>query len=189
MKLIAAVELFALLLNVVLVQVTPTALKPTKLEAFTGSPTAHVKWSKEVGRIDEARVHAVVTVLSVEDVRQPPHRMRGIRIDLTNESATDQIYLEEDTLTRIKSALGEIQSGIESFRRDRSDTPIRYFGAEEFWRPYERIHTLNAAYYIRPDSSGLSLSAYKSQEFRFPGHTPSELAELIGRAIRELQQN
>jgi len=42
------------------------------------------------------------------------------------------------------------------------------------------------AYYIAPDSSGLALSAYKAQGFRFPGHRPSELAAAIGRAIEEL---
>lgn len=45
-----------------------------------------------------------------------------------------------------------------------------------------------AAYYIRPGSSGLSLSAYKAEEFRFPTHRPIELADLIGRATRELNE-
>lgn len=169
------------------VQVATTALQPTKLEAFARRPTAQLKWSKEVGRIDEGKTHAVVTALIIEDATQSPYRMRGIRIDLNNENAIDQVYLDVTALVAVRNALVEIESGVESFRKEISSTPNRYHGAAEFWRPYQRIHTLNAAYYIRPDSSGLSLSAYEDdQEFRFPGHRPLELANLISQAIREL---
>jgi hypothetical protein len=82
----------------------------------------------------------------------------------------------------------EIESGIGTFRKEPAGSPYRYLGAAEFWHPHLKVHTLNAAYYVAPESSGLSLSAYKDQGFRFPDHRPSELAELIGMAMNELQR-
>jgi hypothetical protein len=178
-----------LLFDIALVNASQTAsLKPTILEAFASQPTARVTWSKEAGRIDSTEAGAAVIALIVEDDAQPPHRMRGVRIDLTNRDATDQVYIEESKVETIKKALEKIERGIDLFRTERSRTPLRYFGAEEFWQPDAKVHTLNAAYYIAPDSSGLSLSAYRKQQFRFPGHYPSELAAALGRAMEELKQ-
>ncbi|HXG66988.1 MAG TPA: hypothetical protein VNO70_17935 [Blastocatellia bacterium] len=79
MKSAAAVAtLCGLLLNIGLAQVKPRPpLQPTKLEAFTGRPTAQVTWSKEVGRIESPEASVVVTALVVEDPARPPYRMRG----------------------------------------------------------------------------------------------------------------
>lgn len=178
-----------LFFNIALVNASQTpSLKPTILEAFASQPTARVTWSKEAGRIDGTEASAVVIALIVEDAAQPPNRMRGVRIDLANRDATDQVYIEEPKIETIKKALEKIERGIDLFRTERSRTPLRYFGAEEFWQPGANVHTLNAAYYIAPDSSGLSLSAYRKQQFRFPGHYPSELAVALGRAMEELKQ-
>jgi hypothetical protein len=178
------------LLNVGLAQVKPTpSLQPTRLEAFAGRPTAQVTWSKEVGQIESDEARVTVTALIVEDAVQPPHRMCGIRIDLVNQNARDQVYLEAAKLEAVRKALEEIESGIESFRKEPASSPYSYLGAAEFWHPHLQVHTLNAAYYIAPDSSGLSLSAYKGQGFRFPDHRPSELAKAIGKAIDELKQH
>jgi hypothetical protein len=178
------------LLHIGLAQVRPTAsLQPTRLEAFAGQPTAKVTWSKEVGQIecDEARV--IVTALIIRDTVQPPHQMCGIRIDLASQNARDQVYLEEAKLEAVRRALEGIESGIEGYRKEPAESPYRFFGAAEFWHPHLKVHTLNAAYYIAPDSSGLSLSAYKDQGFRFPDHRPSELAKAIGMAMDELKRH
>lgn len=178
------------LLNIGLAQVKPTpSLQPTRLEAFAGQPTARVKWSEEVGQIESDEARVIVTALILEDAVQPPHRMCGIRIDLHNQNTRDQVYLEEAKAEAVKRALEEIESEIENFRKEPASSPYRYHGAAEFWHPHLKVHTLNAAYYIAPDSSGLSLSAYKEQQFRFPDHRPSELAKVIGRAIDELKQH
>lgn len=185
---VLAVTLCGLICNLGFAQVKPTSsLQPTPLEAFAGRPTAHVTWSEQVGRIESTDVRAVITAVVIEDPANSPHRMRGVRIDLENAAASDQLYLEESKLAAVKSALDEIASGIKEHRKDQDPTPYRYYGAAEFWRPNELVHTLNAAYYIAPDSSGLSLSARKKQEFKFPDHSPAELAEAIGRAIATLQ--
>jgi hypothetical protein len=172
-----------------LAQVNPTpSLQSSQLEAFAEQPTAQIRWSKEVGRIESVGARVVITALVVKDEVQSDRRMRGIRIELSNQSAADRVYLAEPELEVVKKALERIESDIESFRNERGDAPLRYLGACELRQPRATVHTLNAAYYIAPDSSGLSLSAFKGQEFRFPNHRPSELAEAIGRAMNELKQ-
>jgi hypothetical protein len=190
MRSAAIATLCGLFFNIGLAQVNPTpSLQPTPLEAFAGQPTALVTWSKEIGRIESAEARVVVTAFIVEDALQRPHRMSGIRIGLTNQNATDRVYLDEPKLEELKKALDEIERGIEDFRKERGDAPLRYLGACELRQPRPTVHTLSAAYYIAPNSSGLSLSAFKGQEFRFSNHRTSELAEAIGRAIAELKQH
>lgn len=186
----AVVALVGFLLNIGLAQVKPTpSLQPTRLEAFAGQPTAKVTWSKEAGQMESDEARVIVTALIIEDAEQPPYRMCGIRIDLANQNARDQVYLEGTRPEAVKKALEQIESEIESFRKEPASSPYRYRGAAEFWHPHLKVHTLNAAYYIAPDSSGLSLSAYKSQQFRFPDHRPSELARVIGQAMDELKHH
>ena len=179
---------FLLSLGIAQVKRAPN-LQPGVFELFAEQPNVHVSWSKDMGGIVSGETNALVTALSIEDGLPSPNRMRGIRIDLANGRAQDRVYIEEARLEAIKSALEEIENGIETFRKEPESAPYRYHGAAEFWHPHVRVHTLNAAYYIAPDSSGLSLSAYRDEEFRFPNHRPAELAELIGRALAELKQN
>ena len=178
------------LLSVGLAQVRPRPyLQPTRLEAFAGQPTAKVTWSRGVGQIESDEARVIVTAFMIKDAVQPPHQMCGIRIDLANQNARDQIYLEEAKLEAVRKALEGIESGIEGYRKEPAVSPYRFFGAAEFWHPHLEVHTLNAAYYIAPDSSGLSLSAYKGQQFRFPNHRLSELAKVIGIAMDELKRH
>jgi hypothetical protein len=164
-------------------------LQPTALEAFVQQPDVRMVRSTEVGRIDAADTHAVVIAIIVEDAQAVPRQMKGLRINLSNPAAKDQIYLEEARLEPVKKALDEI----ERYRHRVLERPAvqgtRYLGAEEFWRPYERVHTLDAAYYIlRDGSSGLSLRANKEkEEFRFPDHRPLELASILMRGIELLK--
>ena len=186
MKLFAtSVVVLGCLLSVAIAQ---TPLEPTRMEAFATRRSSHVTWSREIGRIAERETQATVTAVILEDSAAVGTRIRGIRIDLSNEKSRDQIYLDEQRLGPIRNALLEIERGVESYRKEQDPTPIRYYGAAEFWRPNEHVHTLNAAYFIRPGSQGLSVSAYKPEEFRFPGHRPIELADLISRAIQVLNQ-
>jgi len=178
------------LMNIGLAQVKPTSsLEPTRLESFAGHPTAQVTWSKEIGQIKSDEASVIVTALVIEDVVHTPHRMCGTRIDLANQNARDQVYLEDAKLEAVRKALEEIESGIDGYRKEQADSSHRHYGAAEFWHPDLKVHTLNATYYIAPDSSGLSLSAYKGQGFRFPDHRPAELAKLIRMAVDELKQN
>ena len=185
---VSIAALFLVVANVGTARVSAeTALRPTSFEAFAGQPGVRVAWFKDVGRIDAGEASVAVTALVVEDTSLPARRMRGVRIDLANRRATDRVFLEASKLAAVKDALQEIDRELPSQLRIGSNAAYRYFGAAEFWHPGVRVHALNAAYYIAPDSSGLSLSAYNAQEFRFPDHTPSELATVLTRAIDELK--
>jgi len=178
----------SLLLNSVPGQVKPApVLEPTALEALANQPTAKVRWSEEIGRVSGDEATVIITALSIEDVASPGHRMRGIRIDLANRTARDHVFIEENELQSILRALREIENEIDSLRKEPADAPYQYQGAAYFWRPHQRVHTLNAAFYIAPDSSGLAISAYKQEEYRFPNHRPAELAALIERAMTKLR--
>jgi hypothetical protein len=185
----SAATLCGLLLNVGFAQVnSKPSLQPTRLEAFASLPTAHITWSKEVGRLERPEARAIVTALVVENPHQPPYRRRGIRIELSNQKARDQVYIEDTHLEAVKQALDKIANGIGEFRNEPRSSPLMCLGACELRQPCPTVHTLDAAYYIARDSSGLSLSAFKAQEFRFPGYSPSRLATAIAKAMDEFKQ-
>jgi hypothetical protein len=183
------------LLNFTHGQVNPSpSLQPTPFEAFASLPATHIAWSKEVGRIDSREAHVVITALTLEDTAQPPDRMSGIRVDLSTRNIRDQVYLGEETLSVYKNALAQIST--ESARKRSQGTArdhltpdgTSYLGAEVFWYAYNlpRVHTLDAAYYFAPDSSGLYLSAFKHEGFRFPDQDPAQLSAAIATAIDQL---
>jgi hypothetical protein len=171
------------------------ALQPTPLEAFAQLPATRVAWSSEVGRIDSSEAHAVVTALILEDTAQPPDRMRGMRIHLSSGDSQDDVYLGEETLGVYKNALDQISMDA---ARERSQGTSRanltaggtaYLGAEVFWYADKpaRVHALNAAYYFGPESSGLSVDAFKHVGFRFPDQDPSRLSAAIAAAMDQLK--
>jgi hypothetical protein len=186
----------ACLLSIGQSQVSPSpSLQPTPLEWFARQSATHVAWSDEVGRLDSTEAHAVVTAIVLEDTAQPPDRLRGIRIDLANQSTKDEVYLDEETLGVYEKALNEISHGAPQFR-DRSAKNVApggagYFGAEVFWYGDRapRVRALDAAYYFASDSSGLALHAGKNAEFRFPDQDPLQLAAAIERAMDELKSH
>lgn len=163
-------------------------LQPTNLEAFAKRPTARITWSSQVWSAHSADAQVVITAIVLEDSGEPSQRMKGIRIDLAKQDASDQVFLNETKLAVTRNAVNEISKGLGRLRREDSDIPHRCLGAEEFWHPYPTVHTLDVAYCIAPSWSGLALSAYKGQGFRFPGRSPTELAAAITRAIEELKR-
>jgi hypothetical protein len=172
-------------------------LQPTPLEAFARQAGTHIAWSRQVGRVDSTEAHAVVTALVVEDSAQPPDRIRGIRIDLTNGDARDAVYLGEETLSVYKNALDQISRDVARERSRKTgggataQAGTECLGACVFWYGDKapQVHCLNAAYCIAPDWSGLTLSAFRQVGFRFPGRGPSQLSTAIARARTALQKH
>jgi hypothetical protein len=177
-------------------QVSPSpSLQPTPLEWFARQSATHIAWSDEVGRLDSKEAHAVVTAIVLEDTAQPPDRLRGIRINLANESTKDEVYLDEETLGVYKKALDEISHGAPQFRDRFAKNVVpggaSYFGAEVFWYGdrVPRVRALDAAYYFASDSSGLALHSGNKREFRFPNEDPQKLAAAIERAVDQLKSH
>jgi hypothetical protein len=195
MKTLVGLLCIGLFLRVATAQERALTLQPTPLEAFAGQPATHVAWSKEVGRIESSEAHAVITALILEDTAQPPDRMRGIRIDLSSRESKDQIFLGEETLSIYQKALDVIERDgtrqrNEGTARGHLTPGISFVGAEVFWYGDKKpqVHALNAAYYFASDSSGLYVSAFKDDGFRFPDQEPSQLSQAIARATDMLEK-
>jgi hypothetical protein len=167
--------------------------QPTPLEAFARQPATYISWSKEVGRFDSSEAHAVVTALVLEDKAQRPHQMRGVRIDLSSQDSEDEVYLGEETLGTYKSGLDEISRNILESRNSARDGLVpggtSYLGSCLFRNPNNTpgVHVLNATYYFAPHFEGVSLSALKEAEFRFPNQAPSQFSAAIALAIDQLK--
>lgn len=171
-----------------------TPIQPTPLEAFAKQPASHIAWSTEIGRIESREAHAVITALVVEDTAQPPDRMRGIRIDLSDGNAKDQVYLGEETLPAFKNAMDEISQaaahGCEWNSGGGVCAPNIAVGAALFWYGdnVPRVHTLSAAHYFRQGKSGLLLGAFGGGNFRFPDQDAWQLSAAISRAMEQLKK-
>lgn len=187
------IALLGLVLNIGFSQVRPeTVSRLEALERFSKSPTARVTWSKEVGRINSSEAQAVVTALIVEDSAQTPRQMRGVRLDLTSGGSKDQVYADEDLLTRVKKALDEVTNVMGLFFGDMSrgwpSGNSSCYGSCEFLQEFrEGAHILHASQCVGDRFSGLAVSTGK-MGFHFPNQDPSAFAAAIGRAKEELNQ-
>ena len=182
-----AVALLAFFLGSSPAQVIPSSpIQPTPLEAFAKQPGSRVAWSVEIGRIDSRDAHAIVTAIEVQDTAQPPDRLRGIRVDLSDQDAKDQVYLGEETLGAFRDAMDEISK---SSAPQESSGGVQYVGARLFWYGDRKmtVHTLTAAHYFQWGYSGLALQAVGGWRFQFPERDASLLSELISRAIQQLK--
>jgi hypothetical protein len=165
----------------------PTTSQLEALEHFAKQPTAQVTWSKEVGRIDTAQAHAIITALIVDDATQTPRQMHGISIDLIEGELRDRIYASEDLLDRLIRALDGIT---DAWPRWLSQVQTRgCLGSGEFWQ--QQGHTLAVAQCAGTDwegFSGLSIGT-GTTNFRLPGVNPALLAGAIARGRDELKRH
>ena len=164
-------------------QLTP-APEPTQLEVWVGQPGSRFTKSEQVGRIDSTDAQAVITAVVVERPHNTPSRVRGIRIDLRNASSADRIYVDESELVYLKHQLDGMDCGVASMRNE-SGAAYRVRGIARC-RPSQTIpQAYCPAYYITPESEGLSLSTFSGHNFKFPAQRPSTLADAVGRAMSE----
>ena len=184
------IALLGFLLGLGRAQVNPTPrFQPTPLEAFAKQPTSHIAWSGEAGRIDSREAHAVITALVVEDTAQPPDRLRGIRIDLSDQDGKDQVYLGEETLGVFKDATDQISRDAAHGCLCASNGAC-FVGSCLFRHAdgIPSVHTLSAAYYSGQGSSGLVLDTLGVGRFWFPDQDASRLSAAIARAMSQLKE-
>jgi hypothetical protein len=190
----SVIVLFGCLLSLGQAQVNPSSrFQPTPLEAFAKQSTSHIAWSNETGRIDSRDAHAVITALVVEDAAQPPDRLRGIRIDLSDQDGKDQVYLGEETLRAFKDATDQISRDAAhgcAWNSSGTCPPTAIVGAALFWYADRTpsVHTLSAAHYFRQGSSGLVLETIGVGRFWFPDQDAAQLSAAIARAMEQLKQ-
>ncbi|MEO1202845.1 MAG: hypothetical protein AAFX10_09065 [Pseudomonadota bacterium] len=156
--------------------------EPNVFESMATRHGSRVVSSIVVGRIDSAEAQAIVSAVTLENPSSSPHRVRGVRIDLQNDSSSDRIYVAEGELAELKRELDVMDCRI-SGSRDDSGAPYRMAGIARC-RPSQTVpQAYCPGYYTTPDSEGLSLATFSGGNFRFPERRPSALANALGKAL------
>jgi hypothetical protein len=176
---------FTALCNGALADQPPT--EPTAFEAFATKPSARVLFTEHVGSIDSTDAKLKVTALVMDDVEHPAEKMRGVRFELENNTAQDQVYLDDTQLALAKREVATLEPGAELMKKN-ADAPYRVMGTQSCWMPKRPQRILCPDFYMGPDHSGLRLGAYDGPNFSFPDRKPAELTALIERAIDALEK-
>ena len=184
-------KLFAGAVLVLITVATPafargSAPEPTPFEAFALKPSVVIAFTQQVGTIESSDASVKISALIISDTANPSERMRGVRFTLESNAGLDHVFLDEAQLAALKGDLADIEAGIPELKANQ-DAPYRVQGTGSCWMPARPVRIMCPSYRVGPDWSGLTLGAYGGPGFAYPGHRPSELTELIDRAVTELQ--
>ena len=163
---------------------TPAIPEPTLLETIAKQRSTTIILSEEVGRVESSESQAIITALILENSYYRPSRVRGIRIDLRNDSTSDHIFVEESELVHLKYELVGLDCGIARVR-NQSGAVYRMNGVGRCRPSQTNPQAYCPGYYIAPESEGLALSTFNGGNFKFPSARPAALAGAIGRAMNE----
>lgn len=162
-------------------------IAPTAFEAFAAQPNARVVSSKEMGSIVSSDAKMKLFALVVEVEKDAASRMKGVRLDLEDNSAYDHVYLDETQLASTRREMALMKMGME-MAVDLGDAPYRVQGTATCWMPRTPLRILCPHYRTGVDGPALGMSAYGGTVFSFPDCQPVELADLLDLAIAELKQ-
>ena len=176
-----------------LITATASDVHPTPLEAFAKQKGSRIIRSEEIGRIESSEANAMITALAVEDTAQPPDRLQGVRIDLSDQDGKDQVYLGEETLPAFRDALDQISRDAARGCEWNAGgvCPANMVVGSCLFKYIDKtpsVHTLTAGHYFHPGSSGLVLTTIGVGRFWFPNQDASLLSAAFGRAMDRLKQ-
>jgi hypothetical protein len=114
-----------------------------------------------------------------------------VKVDLSSENARDQVYLDEQATERTRLALVEISEAVALTGMPGIGGCT---GAKEFWPRYDwswnKYHELNVSFCGDSKNPVLVLHGRgKPGSFRFPGKSPTVLAEILATAMQKLKQH
>lgn len=182
----------ATVLNCALLAVTASSQsvgsEPSPMEAFASHQDVRTTWSNQVARWEQDGTRVVLTAVVLEDNAR---KFRGVKVDLSNENARDQVYLDEQAAERTRLALVEISDAVTLTGMPGVGGCT---GAKEFWPgydwPWNKYHELNVSFCGDSKSRVLVLSGRgKPGSFHFPGKSPAVLAEILASAVEQLKQH
>lgn len=161
--------------------------EPSPMEAFASHQGVRTTWFNEVARWEQDGTRLVLTAVVLEDSAR---ESRGMKVDLSSENARDQVYLDEQATERTRLALVEISDAVAL-----TGMPGAFgcMGAKEFtdkydW-PWNKYHELNVDFCGDSKNRVLVLHGRgKPGSFRFPGKSPTVLAEILATAMQRLKQ-
>jgi hypothetical protein len=181
MKATFSVLLFA---GVSLAQVSSGSLSARRaLEAAASAASAHVVWSKPVGRLQSGETRAVFSAFSVTDPTRSGRQLRGIRVDLVLPDWSGVAYVEEAEVADLKKCADWLAKMAKTYP-DVTDTfSIGGGQAEDPTRPFRLSYTRagnNPTLYL----AYLGSSQVRSLQLR--GVPPSELAAIFASTVKAL---
>jgi hypothetical protein len=165
-------------------------LSPEKLPSFEMlAPKSETKviWSMEVGHLTGGECHAIFTTLIVEDSMPEHRRVRGVRLDLSQPRWKTNLYIDEGLL----QPLNKIFDNLAVFLASIPDLIERgILGSDARIGPCgdRRIpgkYPLTADLYLQSPSS---LPVLIVNGVWFPGLMPSQVSDVLGKAIDELKK-
>jgi hypothetical protein len=161
----------------------PSTSQGDALQEFANRPAAHAGWTQEIGRIDADGTHAVISAVEMDDATGQPRALRGIRIDLTDASGEERVYISEQNLALNTNALEEIAAEAPRYlARSPAGNHMRCFGSGYFWMQPTGDFSASECQM----SSGRFLAVRGNRDFRFNGVEPASFAGLLARASEEL---
>jgi hypothetical protein len=161
---------------------------PTALEAFVAATSVVVRTETLVETIDSADATLEVFVLVAEDTAHPSERLRGARLRLRNNSALDDVYLDEAQLSKLRGALWVMGDFVEEPGPSATVLPGNVHGTADCWMPDPPVRILCPEYATYQNFAGMSLGALGGPGFRFPARKPAAIQQAIERAIAELER-
>lgn len=163
---------------------------PTQLEKLAIDPNTVTVVDRDVGGIDSTDAFMSVAVLSLEDRAHRQSRMRGVRFDLRHDAVADHVYLDETQLSLLRTEVELIDSTWRTTQRQSRGALAPggtiAQGTASCWMPDPALRILCPSYRLGSDWSGLKVGAYGGPTFAFPDRYPSDLLELIDRAVAAL---
>ena len=145
-----------------------------------------IVFTQQIGSIESSDASVRISALIISDTAHPSEQMRGVRFTLESNAGLDHVFQDEAQLAAIRGDLAEIEAGIPELKANQN-APYRVQGTASCWMPPRPVCIMCPSYRVGPDWSGLTLGAYGGPDFAYPGRKPSELVELIDRAVIELQ--
>jgi hypothetical protein len=185
MKSAIAIVFFRLFVGIASAQVgQPSSEKVSYFEAQARRGQTRVIGSQEAGHLTGGESHAIFTNLILEDPTPEHRRIRGVRIDLSQPDWNTSIYVDEELLQPLKKTFDQM----ESTRALISDLVVRgvlpgigNIGSCEH-RTHAGRHPIEATLTYEADLPILILNAV-----RFPGLMPSQVSDVLAKAIDELR--
>lgn len=145
-------------------QVTFVAEIRYTFEVFAQRPTTRVTWSKDIGRLDARNTRLVVTAQVFEDPDTLTRLARGVRIHVSDETTTSDLYMED---ARLEGTRGSLE---------------RWAGGQ-----LPMIYGLDRVFNARGDAMSLLIVGQPHRYYFFSDKAPADFATLLLKAGDQLR--
>lgn len=165
----------------------PAAPVQSEFEELARRSDTQVTWSAVTTETTSGAARFVITALEIKAADAPGERTRGLRIDLSDQTASESVYIEEPYAQRVRNLIKKLD---EDLRRWGMNPEVRSqcLGVYELHASEPRYYSLTADYCVRSDFSGLSLTTLRGHAFELQGAQPTFLINALDAALAALAQ-